>query len=647
MTNHIAKQFFELAPDSIVTDGARVYRVTHVISVDSVLVTDVASNEAIRLPIETLRPHDSEGSPTDAAVEAKRELADYSDEEWAVAQHRLQILKPYLDNPLRSEADARQIAAIAGVDKSTLYRWLATYTKAGHVSALVPGKRGRRRGTTLLPAPTEAVLTSVLEDTYLTGQKYTPSETIEEVKRRCRLARVVPPHDNTIRNRIAALPDRERFAKRGDKAKARRFVPYRGSFPGANQPLAVVQMDHTPADIICVDEVHRQPIARPFLTVAIDVFSRMVVGFYLSYDPPSATSVALCLAQAMCSKREYLANLEVPGTWPVWGRISTVHVDNAKEFRGAVLERGCEEYGINLNWRPVRMPHYGGHIENMMGRVAREMHTLPGTTFSNPQERGEYDSEAQSAMTLKELERHLADFFVNVYHLRRHSELGASPRRKWELGVIGDATNPGTGVAALPQDPEQIAIDFMPFHERTVQQYGLQIDKVFYYDPVLDSHINSTDPVNPKAKRLFTVRVDPRDISKVFFFDPDAGRYFPIPYRDLAHPAVSLYELREAQRTLHEQGISDTDEQQIFAAIERMRQRVDASVTKSKAARRQAARRPGSPAKPKTTNAPDVPYVRLGANSPVPPAFTPPPALVEDDPFSEPIRPFEDMRAHR
>ena len=38
-----------------------------------------------------------------------------------------------------------------------------------------------------------------------------------------------------------------------------------GHFPGADCPLAVAQIDHTPMDVIVVDEEHRQPIQRPSL----------------------------------------------------------------------------------------------------------------------------------------------------------------------------------------------------------------------------------------------------------------------------------------------------------------------------------------------------------------------------------------------
>jgi putative transposase len=57
-----------------------------------------------------------------------------------------------------------------------------------------------------------------------------------------------------------------------------------------------VQIDHTVIDLIVVDERDRQPIGRPYLTLAIDVFTRCVVGMVVTLEAPSAVSVGLCLA---------------------------------------------------------------------------------------------------------------------------------------------------------------------------------------------------------------------------------------------------------------------------------------------------------------------------------------------------------------
>jgi transposase InsO family protein len=44
----------------------------------------------------------------------------------------------------------------------------------------------------------------------------------------------------------------------------------------------VVQIDHTSVDVIVVDERDRLPLGRPCLTLAIDVATRVVLGFSVS-----------------------------------------------------------------------------------------------------------------------------------------------------------------------------------------------------------------------------------------------------------------------------------------------------------------------------------------------------------------------------
>jgi putative transposase len=448
------------------------------------------------------------------------------------------------------------------------------------------------------------------------------------------LAKINAPHANTVRNRIALLEPAQALRRRGFRDVARnRYEAIQGAFPGATHPFAVVQIDHTEADVILVDEVHRQPIGRPWVTLAIDVYSRMVAGVYVTFEKPAAISVGMCLAQAICPKREYMAELGVGGEWPIWGTMGVVHSDNGKEFRGRMLKRACEEYGMDLQWRPVTLPHFGGHIERLMGTMANQLRKLPGTTFSNPQQRRGYNSEAMAALTLKEFENHLIDFIVNVYHQRIHSELGMSPKKKWSLGVLGDANSTGTGIFPMPEDPLRIHLDFMPFFERSVQQYGIQIDNISYYDPVLDPYISAVNTDNPKVKREFLVRRDPRDISKVYFLDPKDGRYTALPYRNIGYPAMSAWELREVQARLKAEGRRGVDENLIFEALERMRSKVEEAKQKSKAARRQATRNPAAAKHhvPKPTAPPSSPFGPTLASA------------IEVDPFDQPIRPFDEV----
>lgn len=583
--------FFKVEPGAQVFVGPRKYRVTHMLSIDSVLAEDMETGASARLRIETLSTIVSAENASDAGGFP---IHQYSKEEWSVAQKRFEALRPMIDHPIRSRAEVEKLAKAAGVHVATYYKWLAAYHDAGHVAALVPRKRGAAKGQKHLAADQELVISSVVEDMYLKKQRHSPKEVVDEVLLRCKRAKITAPAPSTIRRRLKELSPAMTLRRRGFKDKARDvYEPIRGSFPGADFPLAVVQIDHTPLDVIVLDEVHRKPIGRPWLTLAIDVYSRMIVGLYVTLDKPSATSVAMCISHAMTPKSEYLAALGVEGNWPVWGHIGTLHADNAKEFKCKAVTRGCQANHIDMQWRPVKKPHYGAHIERYMGVVATELKKVPGTTFSNIQQRKGYDSEKEAVCTMKEVEAYLVEFIVNNYHQRSHSQLQeASPTRIWQQGIVGTSERPGIGAMPIVGDPERIRMDFLPYFEITIQRSGVRLENVFYYDPVLDPYIGATMPDDLNAKRKFIFARDPRDVSQIYFLDPKADRYTPIPYRDLSNPSVSASELREVTKALRAENKGEVDEHRIFSSIQRNRDRINASTESTKAARRQAAARP-------------------------------------------------------
>jgi putative transposase len=461
---------------------------------------------------------------------------------------------------------------------------------------LLPYQRSGGRGQSRLNADVEAIVQSTVEEVYLSKQKPSVQHTYTEVLRRCRNAGLTPPHPNTVRYRIRQLSDKVRLKQReGSRASAEKYAPLFGMFPGADWPLAVVQIDHTPVDLILVDDIHRRPVGRPWLTVAIDVFSRVVVGFYVSFDSPGAMAVGLCLAHAILPKETWLAKHQITTPWPVWGVMNVVHTDNAKEFRGRMIRKACENYGIDLHWRPVARPHYGGHIERLLGTFNHDIHALPGSTFSNPAERGAYNAEQKAALTLSEFERWLTIYIIEVYHQRLHRELGTTPMTRYEEGIFGTAERPGRGLPDRLLDETRLRLDLMPYEERTVQPYGIALDEGQYYHDVLKPWINAVDPNDTTGtrKRKFIVRRDPRDISVVYFYDPEVKQYFTIPYRNTTHPPISVWELREVRRRLKEEGRKAVNEELIFDAYNRLRALEGEALSETKRARRAAQRRRG------------------------------------------------------
>lgn len=537
------------------------------------------------------------------------DLAHIVDKNWLEAVETFEFIKPLIESGRRnrSRADVEAVAQKAGKHCTTVYRWLEMYEKTGLVSSLLRKKRVDI-GTPRISDAVEQIIKETIEKFHLTPQRRTPTKTAAEVRKLCIQAELPAPDEKTVRNRINALSGEVVLRRReGHKAAAERFRPLRGSFPGADHPLAVVQIDHTPMDVIVVDDVHRKPINRPYLTTAIDVCSRMVVGFYISLDHPGAFATGMCISRAILGKEIFLSKMGIDHvSWPCWGVMGKIHTDNAKEFRGTMLGRAATQYGIVQERRPKGRPNFGGHIERIFRTHMAEIHNeLPGTTFSNVRFKKEYDSEGRAVMTLDALEHWFTLFVLGVYHQNPHSGIAdLPPIVKWERGISGDGNTLGTGIPMRCADEDRLKLDFMPYFERTVQEYGIQNEGVTYWTDALRRFVHARDPKHPSQARQFICRYDPRDISCIWLFDEEANLYVEVPYRNLSRPAISLWELRKAKGLLKEESKAATNEELIFKTIDQMRVIVESEAHKTKSARRLQQRKRQWDAAPKVKKMP-------------------------------------------
>ncbi len=505
------------------------------------------------------------------------DLADVPARDWQEARRRLEVVRKLAEAPDRTRSRAMLAAAELACSLAQIYRLLARYEVDPRLTSLLPQRRGRRRGQLMLAPEVDRVIGTAIDEVFLTRQKPRVAELVTEVRRRCRILGLGPPSRKAVRLRLGQRPASEVLARRqGWKAARDRYGPAARSLD-VPWPLALVQIDHTLVDVIVVDSVTREPIQRPWLTLAIDVFSRCITGFHLAIEPPSATSVALCIAHAALPKAPWLAARKVEGDWPVQGIPERLHLDNAKEFHSEALRRGCEQHAIAIDHRPVRTPHYGGHIERLIGTMMGKVHLLLGTTFSSVADKGVLDPDKTAAMTIDEVERWLAHAIVGVYHRDLHRGLGTTPLAAWERGIPGNDRTPGRGAPTPVPDPRRFLIDFPPFERRLVRREGVFLHSIGYWSDVLRTLIGEREQM--------IVRYDPRDLSRVHLLAPD-GCYYDLAYRDLRRPPISLWEHRRALRRLREEGRAKVDEEAIFTAIETMRGIADTARTETKSARR-------------------------------------------------------------
>jgi putative transposase len=510
------------------------------------------------------------------------------EEHWIEAKNRLEIITPLLEKQT-TKNEIEDIATKNNLHISTIYRWIAQYKENGLLSSLLPKHLSKGgKGTLRTNEETELIIQKSINDLYLSQQKFSARKVYFDIVRKCKNARITPPSENTIRNRIAQIEEKKKIKHRESAILAdRKYRNTDGMFPEGKYPLDFIQIDHTPMDIDVVDEVYRRSIGRPYLTLAIDVYSRMITGFYISLDEPSYFSVSQCISQSILTKEKYLRELNVEGEWNIYGIPRAFGIDNAQEFRSKDFQRVCEEYGITISWRPVARPQFGGHIERVIGTTMSEVHTLPGSLFSSIQKRGEYDSEKNSIFTLKELEKWFTDYIINHYHKQIHSGIRMTPEKKYELGIFGDDDNPGRGLPEKISNEDYFKISLLPTIERTIQQFGVKIDNIVYYSDILRRWIKSKEKDNKAKKFLF--KRDPRDISVIWFYDPTIKDYFEVHYRNISYPPISIWDLRNIRKYLDDKHQKDYDETVLFKTYYRLQEIQKEAALKTKTVRREQA----------------------------------------------------------
>jgi len=463
---------------------------------------------------------------------------------WDEAKKRLLVIAPLAAAEVVGHQDVDEAAHQLGLSRRHVYTLIRRYRQGtGLLTDLAVGKSNGGKSKERLPQSVERVIRQLIQKSFLTRQKRTQAAFYRNVVEACKAQNLPVPARNTVALRIARLNPIERERSREGVDAVRPLQSAGGVAPKILAPLDQVQIDHTIIDLIIVDEQNRQPIGRPYLTLAIDVYSRCLVGMVVTLEAPSATSVGLCLAHIACDKRPWLERLGVVDVnWPMSGKPKMLYMDNASEFKSEALRRGCEQHGIQLDYRPLGQPHYGGIVERIIGTMMQRIHELSGTTFSNTHQRGSYDAEKMATLTLHELECWLT-LAVASYHGSFHETLQQTPAARWDEGIKnGESPIIVTHATAF-------LVDFLPVIRRTLTRTGFVIDHIHYFTNALKPWIAQRADLSS-----FIIRRDPRDISRVWVLDPDNQQYLEVPYRTLSHPAITLWEQRQSLAQLRQRG---------------------------------------------------------------------------------------------
>ncbi|AOO85183.1 Mu transposase C-terminal domain-containing protein [Bosea vaviloviae] len=453
----------------------------------------------------------------------------HTDESWLTARRVARELDKIIDGQGPRRVAIERVAAELRLTTRQVYNLLARYRIDRTVTSLLrDGDRTRKKR---LQEAVETIIAATLRQQWLVQEGPPLAPVVDEIRARCEEANLAPPSYPTIASRIFVLFSPEEIAKkRSANPKHLNRLKPRPGYIHAARPLDVCQIDHTPTDINFVEVVEGGGafVGRAFLTILIDVATRCIVGFCLTLEKPSALSVALCLAQAMCPKDGWLAARGIDHRWPMFGRPRLLVTDSAKEFKGHAFKRGCEDYGIRIRYRDRGRVHQGGVVERLLGKLNAVLATQPGSTGRSVADRDEYPAEQRARLSFADLEQCIALTVID-HNLHQNEKTLKVPAAEWERQA--------RDLPRFDDDPSRILLAFLPGKARCLSQQGMRMFALEYYSPWLGVLV-------PQRDRLgkLDVRYDPRDISHVYVRDPDTREFRAVERRDGTLVPMTLWE---------------------------------------------------------------------------------------------------------
>lgn len=313
----------------------------------------------------------------------------------------------------------------------------------------------------------------------------------------------------------------------------------------ADRPGQYVVLDTTRLDVFAMEPVTDRWLNTE-LTVAMDLYSRCILGLVLRAISTRAQDVAAVLFQVVTpqqwgppagddlSPAPYVGVPENLLTAPTGALPDTIVVDHGKVYLSSRTRTVCDRLGINIQPATPHKPTDKPTIERFF-RTLRQQLLEHLAAYKGPDiySRGK-DIEQQAFYYVAELEAVIREW-VGIYHHTPHQGL-CDPRLPGvelspaEMFARGTAA---TGILRLPAS-QDLRMEFLDVAWRTIQHYGVEVDGRRYDGPGLNLHRGTKSPYGGAHAGRWPIMVDHDDIRTVFFRDPDTGAWHDLVWEHAA-----------------------------------------------------------------------------------------------------------------
>ncbi|MEP9325018.1 Mu transposase C-terminal domain-containing protein [Paraburkholderia phymatum] len=284
-----------------------------------------------------------------------------------------------------------------------------------------------------------------------------------------------------------------------------------------------VVLDATIADIYLLSQFDRTTIVgRPTVYLAIDIYSRLIVGIYVGFEPPSWVAAMVLMCNVVTPKVAYCAQFGVEITedqWPCHSMPTTLFGDKGEMMKIQGGQLLSSELGIRILNAPSGRPDAKSIVELRFNTIQRKWAAFaPGYVKKDFDERGARDYRLDAALTLYEFTQ-LMILAVIQHNSAPISDFPSTP----DMAAEGTAPTPvelwNYGIQSasgnLRNDSiSQIRRYVLPRDTATVTHKGIEFRKNFYQCP----SAAKGDWLVKARERSWPVCVayDPRDLGLIW-----------------------------------------------------------------------------------------------------------------------------------
>ncbi|PIL39929.1 Mu transposase C-terminal domain-containing protein [Massilia psychrophila] len=319
-------------------------------------------------------------------------------------------------------------------------------------------------------------------------------------------------------------------------------------------PASRFEIDATIVDVYLVSVFNRAwLIGRPVLYVIVDVFSRMVVGFYLGLEGPSWEGARLALCNAFTNKVEFCRQFGVEineEMWPCHHLPHKLLCDNG-EMKSHASDALTNRLGIVVQNAAVRRPDWKPNVEQQFNLINNHtIHFEPGALNRRLDEMKRRNCQLDACLTIPELTailiRKLIKYNWSSYRADALPEamlgdnlVDATPISIWSWGM----EHLTGGAKAIGK--QEVWTKLLPEATASVRRDGIYFEGRRY--------------------------VCPRAINEEWFARARTkGKVEPIEIRHLPYTPAQIWVLNSASREWELCELLDRDEKYRLARLEEM-----------------------------------------------------------------------------